>query len=87
MIGVNLDATAMQALDTQLKNDLAWRSFYDGNYGISEGYGIFSIPTIIVIDPQGKIQWIGHQFNDGLIAELVANAQSQPAANTKAATN
>ncbi len=73
MVGVNLDKTAAEALDCQLENDLNWRSFYDGgNMNIHDGYGIFAIPTVFVIDHKGKIQWIGNEFNDGLVDKLIA---------------
>ena len=73
MLGVNLDETPIKALNCKLENELNWRSFYDGNsMSIHDGYGIFGIPTVIVIDHQGKIQWIGHQFNDALVDKLIA---------------
>lgn len=76
MVGVNLDQTAIKGLDCQLENELNWRSFYDGSSkNIADGYGIFAIPTILVIDHEGKIQWIGHQFNDGLVDDLIAQAE------------
>ena len=76
MVGVNLDETALAGLDCQLKNDLTWRSFYDGtSRNIHDGYGIFGIPTTIVIDHEGKIQWIGHEFNDGLVDDLIAQVE------------
>ena len=76
MVGVNLDQTAIKGLDCQLENELNWRSFDDGtSMNIHDGYGIFAIPTIFVIDHEGKIQWIGHQFNDGLVDKLIAQVQ------------
>ena len=76
MVGVNLDSTAIKGLDCQLENDLTWRSFYDGaSKNIHDGYGIFGIPTIFVIDHEGKIQWIGHQFNDALVDKLIAQVE------------
>jgi hypothetical protein len=73
MVGVNLDRTAVEGLDCQLENDLNWRSFFDGNnMSISDGYGVSSIPTVIVIDHKGKIQWIGNELHDRLIDKLIA---------------
>jgi len=73
MVGVNLDRTALKGLDCQLENDINWPSFYDGtSMNIHDGYGISAIPTIFVIDHEGKVQWIGHQFNDELVDDLIA---------------
>ena len=57
------------------KNDLTWRSFYDGSSNIRDGYGIFFIPSVFVIDHEGKIQWIGDRFNDALVDDLIAQAE------------
>ena len=75
LVGVNLDRTATAGLNAEKKYDLTWRSFHDGRYAISDAYGIFSSPTVMVIDAKGKIQWIGHEHNDRLIAQLVADVQ------------
>ena len=76
MVGVNLDQTADKGLDCQLENELNWRSFYDGSkLDIQKGYGISFIPTILVIDHEGKIQWIGDRFNDALVDDLIAQAE------------
>ena len=76
MVGVNLDQTADKGLECQQENKLNWPSFYDGtSMKIHDGYGIFAIPTILVIDHEGKIQWIGHQFNDRLVDKLIAQAE------------
>ena len=76
MLGVNLDETAIKGLNCQLDNELNWRSFYDGSsMNIHDGYGVFGIPTVIVIDHEGEIQWIGHQFNDALVSKLIAQVK------------
>jgi hypothetical protein len=56
----------------QTQYELNWRSFNDAAARIEMGYGLLGYPTFVVIDHQGKIQWIGHQINDALVAKLVA---------------
>jgi len=57
MKAINLDQTADKGLECQQENELNWPSFYDGtSMKIHDGYGIFAIPTILVIDHEGKIR-------------------------------
>ena len=71
MIGVCCTGDVAAGLATQKKHKLNWRSFNDAGARIEQGYGLMAYPTVFVIDHLGKIQWIGHEFNDDLVAELV----------------
>ena len=75
LVGVNLDRSPIDGLNGKLEHGLTWRSFHDKRYAIAEAYGLFSSPTVFIIDSKGKIQWIGEEYNDELIAQLVADIQ------------
>lgn len=72
-VGVCCADDVESGLATQKKYDLNFRSFNDAGARIEQGYGLLGYPTIFIIDHQGKIQWIGHEMNDDLVAKLVAD--------------
>jgi len=73
LIGVCCDDDPAEGLATQKEHELNWRSFNDAGSRIENGYGLRYYPTIMIIDHDGKIQWIGHEMNDNLVAKLVAD--------------
>ena len=72
-VGVCCSSNVARGLATQKEHELNWRSFNDAGARIEQGYGLMAYPTVFVIDHQGKIQWIGHEMNDDLVAKLVAD--------------
>ena len=53
--------------------NLIWRSFFGGeNRTVPEKFAVQGFPTIVIIDPKGVIRSVGHQTNDELIDELLA---------------
>jgi thiol-disulfide isomerase/thioredoxin len=83
LIGVNSDelGTLRKA---QERARLNWRSFHDGpsTYGpIAEAYRVGQWPTIVLLDAEGVIRYrsrngLHEAALDGLIAELVAEAEA-----------
>ncbi len=71
LVGVCCSPDAKFGLATQEEHELNWRSFNDANATIERYYGLMAYPTVLVIDHQGKIQWIGHEINEALVAKLV----------------
>lgn len=74
LIGVNSDYEIEDAREIKKQAGLTWPSFFDEQQQISSVYGILGYPTVIVIDANGKIQWIGHEHPESLIAQMVADA-------------
>jgi len=72
-VGVCCADDVEAGLAIQKKHELNWRSFNDSGARIEQGYGLLGYPTVFIIDHQGKIQWIGHEMNDDLVAKLVAD--------------
>lgn len=72
LIGVCCTGDVELGRQVQKQYQHNWRSFNDAGSRIERVYGLLGYPTVFVIDHQGKIQWIGHQMNDALVATLVA---------------
>ncbi len=82
LVGVNADFTLEAAKEQVKENGLNWRSFFDP-YGekIAVQYGEPGFPHIMLIDPDGVIQFI-YKLNenealDAKIEEMVAEAESK----------
>ena len=81
LIGVNSDDSLQRVKQAIKKNELNWRSFYDGSGGpIAKSWNIRGWPSIFLIDHTGKIRYTRDQLGgdrlDKAIAELVAEAKS-----------
>src|SRR5262245_28562842 len=60
LVGVNRDASRETLKKCEDKNQITWRSFFDGRDGpISKQYNVKSLPTIYVLDAQGVIRTKG----------------------------
>ncbi len=77
LIGVNTDRKLETFKEAVEKNNLTWRSFYDGSRGpIAKQYSIRSYPTILVLDGEQKIRYEGvrgekmDEAVDTLLAEM-----------------
>ena len=80
LIGVNSDGDLQQAQKDNVKKDITWRSFWNGEHGtagpIATKWGVTNWPTIYVVDAKGVIRYKGVR-NDDLdkaITELLAEA-------------
>lgn len=86
LIGVNSDPNLDELKPVLEKEQITWRSFWNGPEGtsgpISKRWGITGWPTLFLIDHQGKIR---HRFSgspgdeqlDKLIDQLVAEAKAK----------
>jgi peroxiredoxin len=82
LLGVNLDPSREGLKKCEAKNQMTWRSFFDGRDGpISKEHEIRSMPTIYVIDAKGIIRYKGVRGEamdravDQLLAELDQGAK------------
>jgi hypothetical protein len=58
LIGVNLDNSRQQMKQVEQKQQINWRSFFDGRGGpIGKDYKIRALPTIYVLDEKGVIRY------------------------------
>lgn len=74
ILGISLDTDETKLREYLKKNDIAWRQVYSGegwNSPVSQKYGIFGIPTVWLIDKDGKL--ISHNAR-GKLDKLVAEA-------------
>ena len=60
LLGVNLDNTREEQKKSEEKNQITWRSFFDGRTGpIAKTWNIRFLPTIYVLDDKGVIRYKG----------------------------
>ena len=95
LIGVNSDKDTADLQAKNEKEQITWRSFWNGAEGtggpISKRWGISGWPTLYLIDAQGTIRkrWLGGpvpEVLDGAIDALVAEVKAAKApepSNTK----
>jgi hypothetical protein len=82
LLGVNVDPRLETLQRTQEKEDLNWRSWWDGEGGaISLRWKAHSLPTLFLLDHKGDIRWktVGVpslKRMDELIEQLVKEAES-----------
>jgi hypothetical protein len=58
LLGVNADASREQLRRTQEKEQLPWRSWWDGPDGpISAAWGVDRFPTAYLLDPRGEVRF------------------------------
>jgi hypothetical protein len=70
LLGVNSDKDREELKKVVEKEQLNWRSWWDGSISgpIAKSYGIIGWPTIYVLDANGVIQYVGY---DGIESERV----------------
>jgi hypothetical protein len=61
LIGVNSDRDREAIKQVMKKENITWRSFWNGSTGgpISTAWGVHAWPTIYVLDAQGVIRYTG----------------------------
>jgi cytochrome oxidase Cu insertion factor (SCO1/SenC/PrrC family) len=60
LVGVNRDSSREDLKRCEEKNQITWRSFFDGREGpISKQYNIKEMPAIYVLDAKGVIRFRG----------------------------
>jgi hypothetical protein len=58
LIGVNFDNSKEELKKVEEKNQITWRSFFDGRRGpIGKQWRISGLPTIYVLDHKGVIRY------------------------------
>ena len=78
LLGVNSDSDRKELKKVVEKEQLNWRSWWDGSVTgpIAKSYDVHGWPTIYVLDAKGMIQYVGHdgteseQVIDRLLAEM-----------------
>jgi peroxiredoxin len=82
LIGVNRDSSRESLKQCEAKEQITWRSFFDGRDGpISKGHNVKTMPTIYVLDARGVIRYKGVRGEamdravDRLLAELDEGAK------------
>jgi hypothetical protein len=84
IVGVNSDSDLDELQDVLKKENITWRSFWNGPDGtggpISTRWNVSGWPTLFLIDHQGVIRhkWLGSpgdEVMDKAIEELVAKAK------------
>ena len=86
LIGVNSDTDQEMTQKRLDKNDVTWRSFWNGPRGhrgpISTGWKIGAWPTVVLIDHEGVIRWMdattrpGAEELEAEIEELLKAAEA-----------
>ena len=75
IIGISLDRDEKRLRDFLEENDIPWRQVFSGegwNSPVSQQYGIYAIPTMWLIDKEGKL--IDHKARGEKLEKLVAEA-------------
>ena len=79
LIGVNSDPDREALKEVREKENISWRSFWNGPEGtegpIATKWHVEGWPTIYLIDHEGVIRAKGHGLDDNLLDELVAKAE------------
>lgn len=89
LLGVNSDKKKSRVETAMKKNNLNWRSFWDGSKGpIAKSFKIRGWPTIFLIDHRGVIQAKNLRGSklDIALAKLVARAEEDGATGDPAQT-
>ncbi len=86
LIGINSDTDKDKLKEAMQKENITWRSFWNGPHGtsgpISERWNVHGWPTMYLIDAKGVIRHKflgspGGETLDKLIDELVKEAEEQ----------
>ena len=80
LIGVNSDKKIERVKTAIEKNNISWRSFWQGAAGtggpISTKWNIKGWPTVVYIDHKGVIRYRAHSVDDKLLDELIEAAKA-----------
>jgi hypothetical protein len=83
LVGINFDESRETCKKAEQKNQMTWRSFFDGRTKgpIGEEWNIRGLPTIYVLDPQGVIRYknVFDKEMDQAVDTLVKESESQAA--------
>jgi hypothetical protein len=83
LIGVNSDRDREKLKPRLEKEQITWRSFWDGPSGtagpISTAWNVHAWPTVYVLDAKGVIRFVGHDDKtlDELVDELIGEAEKK----------
>jgi hypothetical protein len=84
LIGINFDESRETCKKTEQKNQMTWRSFFDGASSgpIGEQWNIRGLPTVYVLDCQGVIRYknVFEKEMDQAVDNLVKENESRAAA-------
>lgn len=88
LVGVNSDSSKEKLIDAMKKEQITWRSFFDGGSTsgpIATSWNVSGWPTIYVIDAKGVIRHknLRDEPLEKAIEALVAEAEQPPAAPVK----
>jgi thiol-disulfide isomerase/thioredoxin len=93
VLSISLDSDGGKWRAFTAKNHMTWLQYRDGGYdgAISRLYGVRGVPTTVIIDADGVLQWqfVGSEDIDGKLKKLVALAaeaqrhSSMPTRQTK----
>ena len=82
VIGISLDNDEKQLRDFLKKNDIPWRQVFSGKgweSPVSRQYGIYSIPSVWLIDKDGKL--ISNNARGEKLENMVAEALKDKSAD------
>ena len=83
LIGVNSDREIARVKTAIEKNNITWRSFWQGAAGtggpISTRWNVRGWPTVVFIDHKGVIRFRGHHVDDKLLERLIEEARTDQA--------
>jgi hypothetical protein len=74
LLGVNSDEKRDEVKKTVVKEEMTWRSWWDGGSTdgpISTAYNVSGWPTIYVLDPKGAIRYMYMDVRDKELDEAV----------------
>ncbi len=83
LLGINSDAKLDELKPVLEKEQISWRSFWNGELGtsgpISTAWGVRSWPTIYVLDGDGRIRFINVRGEalDAAVDELLAELKAK----------
>ena len=83
LLGVNLDARIEKLRQTQEKEHLNWRSWWDGSGGpIAQQWKVEGLPMLFLLDRKGNIRWKSEgvpstREMDEMIEKLVKEGESE----------
>lgn len=55
IIGISQDRDSQKMADAVKRLNMNWLHYYDVNYEFSKNYGVNNFPTMVLLDPQGKV--------------------------------
>lgn len=69
-VAIDYRQTREQVVQFQKDNQLPYSVLWDEGNKVSEHYGVYGIPTLVLVDPQGVIRFRGNQVDDSVMALL-----------------